>query len=59
MPAADRIAQLEKEIAEWRQKNSQSNPGAMMELRDMKRELDRLLKSESAPLKQITKPSSK
>jgi hypothetical protein len=59
MPAADRIAQLEKEIAEWRQKNSQSNPGAMMELRDMKRELDRLLKSESAPLKQIVKPSSK
>lgn len=59
MPATDRIAQLEKEIAEWRQKNSQSNPGAMMELRDMKRELDRLLKSESAPLKQIAKPPSK
>jgi len=54
-----RIAQLEKEIAEWRQKNSQSNPGAMMELRDMKRALSRLLKSESAPLKEIAKPSSK
>jgi hypothetical protein len=33
------IRDLEVEIAEWRTKNSQSNPGAMMDLRDMKKQL--------------------
>ena len=34
-----RIFELEREIEEWRYHNSQSNPGAVMELRSMKREL--------------------
>ena len=34
-----RIFELEREIEEWRFHNSQSNPGAVMELRSMKREL--------------------
>ena len=34
-----RIFELEKEIDEWRYHNSQSNPGAVMELRSMKKEL--------------------
>ena len=37
-----RITELEKEIEEWRYHNSQSNPGAVMELRSMKKELEAL-----------------
>jgi hypothetical protein len=37
-----RIFELEKEIADWRCHNSQSNPGAVMELRSMKKELEKL-----------------
>lgn len=33
------IRNLEREIADWRTKNSQSNPGAVMELRDMRKQL--------------------
>ena len=33
------IHDLQAEIADWRTKNSQSNPGAMMELRDMRKQL--------------------
>jgi hypothetical protein len=33
------IRDLEKEIGDWRSKNSQSNPGAVMELRDMRKQL--------------------
>jgi hypothetical protein len=33
------IAQLEIEIAVWPSRNSQSNPGAVMELRSMKKDL--------------------
>ena len=33
------INDLEMEIAAWRTKNSQSNPGAMMDLRDMRKKL--------------------
>jgi len=36
-----RIAELEAAIVRWRSMNSQSNPGAMMDLRDMRRELER------------------
>lgn len=35
------ISHLEIEIAAWRSKNSQSNPGAVMELRSMKKDLER------------------
>jgi hypothetical protein len=35
---------LEREIEEWRYHNSQSNPGAVMELRAMKKELEGLKK---------------
>jgi hypothetical protein len=33
------IMQLEIEIATWGSRNSQSNPGAVMELRSMKKDL--------------------
>jgi len=33
------IRALEREIGDWRSKNSQSNPGAVMELRDMRKQL--------------------
>ena len=36
---AQRIASLELEIRMWGTHNSQSNPGAVMELRSMKKEL--------------------
>lgn len=42
---AKRIATLEMEIAEWRMCNSQSNPGAMFELRSMKKELEKVYKA--------------
>lgn len=38
----DRMSQLEIKIARWGSTNSQSNPGAMMDLRDMKRELEKI-----------------
>jgi len=34
-----RIRDLEEQIAAWSRTNSQSNPGAMMELRALKKEL--------------------
>jgi hypothetical protein len=37
-----RIRALEREIASWGATNSQSNPGAVMELRSMRRELREL-----------------
>jgi hypothetical protein len=43
-PRADRIRVLEREIEEWRSHNSQSNPGAVMELRAMRKELEALKK---------------
>lgn len=43
-PIADRIRVLEREIEEWRSHNSQSNPGAVMELRSMRKELEALKK---------------
>ena len=46
------IRDLEAEIAEWRTKNSQSNPGAMMDLRDMKKQLA----AHQAALKKLTAP---
>jgi hypothetical protein len=39
-----RIFELEIKIADWRMTNSQSNPGAVMDLRSMKKELERLEK---------------
>jgi hypothetical protein len=36
---ARQIADLERDIAEWRFRNSQSNPGAVMELRSWRKEL--------------------
>lgn len=41
----DRIMELEMEIASWGSYNSQSNPGAVMDLRSKKRELEKLKKS--------------
>jgi hypothetical protein len=38
----DKMVELEFEIATWGSKNSQSNPGAMMDLRDMRRKLNRI-----------------
>ena len=43
-PRSDRIRALEREIEDWRSHNSQSNPGAVMELRSMKKELEALKK---------------
>ena len=43
-PRLDRIRALERDIEEWRYHNSQSNPGAVMELRAMKKELEGLKK---------------
>ncbi len=44
------IRALEREIGDWRSKNSQSNPGAMMDLRDMKKQLA----AHQAALKKLT-----
>jgi hypothetical protein len=43
-PRLDRMRVLEREIEEWRFHNSQSNPGAVMELRGMRKELEALKK---------------
>jgi len=43
-PRLDRMVALEREIEDWRSHNSQSNPGAVMELRSMKKELEGLKK---------------
>jgi hypothetical protein len=43
-PRLDHIHALEREIEEWRYHNSQSNPGAVMELRSMRKELEALKK---------------
>jgi hypothetical protein len=43
-PRIDRMYALEREIENWRYHNSQSNPGAVMELRSMKKELEGLKK---------------
>ena len=40
-----RIQELTEKIANWGKYNSQSNPGAVMELRFMKQELKKLLQS--------------
>ena len=40
----ERMSELEYEIATWGATNSQSNPGAVMELRAMKKELERIKK---------------
>ncbi len=39
-----RIFELEIKIADWGMTNSQSNPGAVMDLRSMKKELEKLKK---------------
>lgn len=39
-----RIFELEIKIADWGMTNSQSNPGAVMDLRSMKKELEQLKK---------------
>jgi hypothetical protein len=43
-PRLERMYALEREIEEWRYHNSQSNPGAVMELRSMRKELEALKK---------------
>jgi hypothetical protein len=43
-PQLERMRALEREIEEWRYHNSQSNPGAVMELRAMRKELEALKK---------------
>ena len=43
-PRLERMYTLEREIEEWRFHNSQSNPGAVMELRSMRKELEALKK---------------
>jgi hypothetical protein len=40
----ERMRDLEYKIANWGTSNSQSNPGAMMELRAMKKELEKIKK---------------
>ena len=37
-----RLHSLECDISHWRTTNSQSNPGAVMELRDMRKQRDRV-----------------
>jgi hypothetical protein len=39
-----RMVELEMKIELWPLFNSQSNPGAVMDLRDMKRELEKIKK---------------
>jgi len=39
-----RMRDLEYKIANWGASNSQSNPGAVMELRAMKKELEKIKK---------------
>jgi hypothetical protein len=39
-----RMFELEIQISDWSFSNSQSNPGAVMHLRDMKRELEKIKK---------------
>ena len=56
---ARRIFELEREIEEWRFHNSQSNPGAVMELRSMKRELATLQNAWLAILDDDKKPVPK
>jgi hypothetical protein len=38
----DRMIELEMDIAMWSSRNSQSNPGAVMDLRDMRRKVNRI-----------------
>jgi hypothetical protein len=38
----DRMIELEFDIAMWSSRNSQSNPGAVMDLRDMRRKVSRI-----------------
>lgn len=45
MDRASRIKELTEKIENWGKYNSQSNPGAVMELRFMKQELKKLLQS--------------
>ncbi len=45
MDQTKRIKELTDKIENWGKYNSQSNPGAVMELRFMKQELKKLLKS--------------
>ena len=40
----ERMRDLEYKIANWGASNSQSNPGAVMELREMKKELEKVKK---------------
>ncbi len=40
----ERMFELEDAIASWGATNSQSNPGAVMELRAMKKELEKIKK---------------
>jgi hypothetical protein len=54
-----RIFELEREIDEWRYHNSQSNPGAVMELRSMKKELTTLQSAWRAILDDDKKPVAK
>jgi hypothetical protein len=39
----ERVKELEIRISSWGVTNSQSNPGAVMELRDMRKELNAIL----------------
>lgn len=39
------IKEIESEISLWRYRNSQSNPGAMIELRELRKELEALKKA--------------
>ena len=43
-----RIHELEESISRWRQRHSQSDPGAMMDLRDMRKELSTLTELRNA-----------
>jgi len=59
MPAiVRRILFLQGEIASWGSRNSQSNPGAVMELRSMRRELDQLIRVVRASESQAKAPGA-
>jgi len=45
MDPIKRAEELTKKIEEWGKYNSQSNPGAVMELRFMKQELKKILEN--------------
>ena len=50
-----RLRTIEMEIGDWGSRNSQSNPGAVMELRDMRKQRDVLSRALAAAQQEAKK----